>query len=283
MPKRWTSATLGAMENLASLRGHGRGPTLAACGDRRGVAVGRGPSSRRAGTLALLVLLHAPPSLAGECTEGGPAFYIELLEQVAAGQEKIRGEDPFTCLDIRLGMTNRWAGPRAARTMARFRRSPLRGRLTRACARILSRGNRWTSRSCVRLLAAHGVRAVGGRDVFTLQQKLFAQGLDPAHLASLGDPRAVPQLIARFSEARACTERPGRNGAAIRDCVDFSEGAGNRWIRRRHQEHKIAVLNALWHLAAPSSRTFLEQLIRRDPDKLLRQRASAVLSRLPPA
>jgi hypothetical protein len=39
-------------------------------------------------------------------------------------------------------------------------------------------------------------------------------------------------------------------------CHDFSPRRleRNRWARKRHRESKIAVLNALWHLAAPSSR-----------------------------
>lgn len=220
-------------------------------------------------------------SFAGACTEGGPKHYIQMLERIAAGKKTDSLESPFTCLDLHLGMTNRWAGPRAAKKIARYRKSLLRGRLKRACAKIIRRGKYWPAKECVQLLAAYGIRTVGERDTFLLQQKYFPYGLDTVHLATLGDPRVVPQLIERFSEEQSCFEVQGERGEHIKECSDFKKRTRNKWKRKRYQEHKIAVLNALWHLADPTSRGFLEKLVKNDPDQLIRERVRKVLLRLP--
>ncbi len=78
------------------------------------------------GVVALIPCLASTRTVwAGECTEGDDAYYVEALERIAQGKKRIGADDPFGCLDIRFGMTNRWAGPRAAKKIERFRKHRL--------------------------------------------------------------------------------------------------------------------------------------------------------------
>jgi len=240
--------------------------------------------------ISMIGLVCAPPAAAyaGACTEGDDANYVAVIEELARGKALGEGDDPFYCLDLHLGQTNRWAGPRAAKKMARLRRSPLNPRLKRACARLLRRakGSRSkgydSAKGCVELMAARGIRSLGKTEILELQRRFFPYGgLDPGHLAALGDPRAVPQLIDRFRSRRICYE-VGQGKERTKYCHDFSPRRlkRNRWARKRYREMKIAVLNALWHLAAPASRDFLKQVIAETDDALIKQRAAKVLDRV---
>jgi hypothetical protein len=234
-------------------------------------------------TVALLATAFGPPRVAraGACTEGDDRYYVEVIEDLARGKAKRDGDDPFYCLDLHLGQTNRWAGPRAARRIAALRASPLNPRLKKACARLIRGKHYWRAKSCVSLLAARGVRAIDDTEIFTLQRRFFPHGgLDPTHLAALGDPRAVKQLAARFDAERICYELPGDKGQRTKHCQDFSQRHKNRWQRKAQREARIAVLNALWHLAARSSRPFLRKVIAETDDKVLKQRATKVLARV---
>jgi len=237
---------------------------------------------RCAALVMVVTALTALPSSAraGECV-GGDADYVAQLEQVARGGPFDQVGDIY-CLGLgrfRYG-TNRWAGPIAARYFAGLRRSPLRGRVAKACSKILRRGKYWPAKQCVRLMAAYGLKKVGSLDTIELQSKYFPFGLRPIELAALGDPRATPQLVKRFGAEKECFEQPGTDGARKRSCTDFSKRERNRWQRKEYREAKIAVLNAMWHLADPQSRSFLETVARDDPDELVRQRAAKALQRL---
>ena len=218
---------------------------------------------------------------AGACTEeDSDAGYVRLLERLAAPGKRPAGDDPFFCLKLPLGMTNRWAGPIAARKFARYRRSPLRPRIARACAKIIARGRFDEARACVELLAWYAIPRAGRFSTFALQRRYFADGLGPGPLTALADPRAVPQLITRFSASRACHfSREGKK-SKVKRCLDFVKGKRNRWTRKAQREHKIAVLNALWHFADPRSRAFLEKVAKDDPSKLVRERAAHSLRRV---
>ena len=222
-----------------------------------------------------LVWLAPAPARAGDCL-ASDAEYVKELEAMAEGKIGLH-QTSVHCLGLgrfRRG-TNRWAGPIAARKFARLRRSPYRLRIARACQRIIRGRELWSSRACVRLLADYGFQRVGQLDTFALQRRLFPNGLRPIHLATLGDRRAVAQLMVRFGATRVCYQYRRDNGRRGKHCTDYSERARrrNRWRRKAHRSHKINVLNALWHLADPSSRAFLARIAKSDPDKKVRHRA----------
>lgn len=221
-------------------------------------------------------------SWAGACTEGGDGYYVSRIEKLAKAKRppSTRGDDPFYCLDIRFGMTNRWAGPRAAAKIKRLRRSKLRKRIQRACSRGIAKArSSLDAQPWVRLLAAYGIREINGTTTYQLASKHFKFGLAFSHLAALGDPKAVPELLRRFYETRACRQyRDGRKAKS--SCIDFERGKKNRWTRKAHREHKISVLNALWHLAPATSLAFLMKVASGDADALVRQRAKRVIKRL---
>lgn len=233
-----------------------------------------------AATLALLCA--APGSARAGCLEG--ADHVKELEAVAMGRVPIH-QTGVICLGLGVhgGMSMRWATPAARRFLNRLRRSRRLGRIKRACARIFARGEYWSSRECVRLMADHGVQRLGRLDVFALQQRLYPHGLEPVHLAALGDRRAVPQLMTRFTATRLCRLQRRDNGRPGRTCTSYSEKAlrRNRWRRRSQRKHKLQVLNALYHLPLASSRRFLERVQKDDPDKTVRLRAARVLLTAP--
>jgi len=239
------------------------------------------PIISRARLLVVLAPLWLAPASAwaGDCL-ARDADYVKELEAVARGKIGMH-QTSVHCLGLgrfRRG-TNRWAGPIAARNFARLRRSRYRQRIARACQRIIRGHQLWSSRTCVRLLADYGIQKVGKLDTFALQRRLFPNGLRPIHLATLGDQRAVAELMARFGATRVCTQYRRDDGRRGRHCADYSERARrrNRWRRKAHRAHKINVLNALWHLADPASRAFLEKVAKNDPDKKVRHRAVRAL------
>lgn len=231
--------------------------------------------------LALAALWLQPSAALAGCGSG--AAHVSELEQVARGGLPVF-QTGVRCLGLgrHSGLSIRWATPAGARRLARQRRSRLLGRIKRACALIFFRGEYWSSRECARLLADHGVRRLGKLDTFTLLGRLYPNGIRPLHLAALGDRRAVPLLLARFSATRVCRLHRRPSGRPGRRCTNYSEGALRRSPRRRrsHRKHRLTVLNALWHLAAGPTLAFLERLAQSEPDKKVRLRAARVLSRV---
>ena len=232
-----------------------------------------------------LAMLDGRFVLAGACTEGDDRFYVEELERIARRRAKPGTvESPFICLDISFGIPNRWAGPRAAKKIARYHASPLRPRIVKACSRIIKgdvgRSRYWQAKHCVQLLATYGVQEIDGKRTLALRTRYFPHGFDPERLASLGDPAAIPLLVERFGAKRQCYEARGDNDKPDNHCTDFTHAAKNRWTRKAQQEAKIAVLNALWHLAHPSMRPFIDEVAAKDPDPLIRRRAKKVAARL---
>ncbi len=236
------------------------------------MAVMTGP---RALVVAALVLLAAADARAG-CRRA--VDHVRELERVARGQLLVH-ETGVRCLGLgrHRGRNRRWASAAGARRLARLRGSRLVPRIKRACALVFALGEVGATLECARLLADHGVRRLGKLDVFTLQRRLFPHGMHPLHLAALGDRRAVPELVGRFSATRVCRRR--RHGRPGLRCADFSARAlaASSSRRRAHRTHRLVVLNALWHLADASCREFLQRVSRSEPDRAVRLRALRVL------
>lgn len=209
--------------------------------------------------------------------------HVRELERVARG-ERLVHETGVRCLGLgrQRGRNRRWASAAGARRLAQLRTSRWIPRIKRACARVFALGESRATRECARLLADHGVGRLGKLDVFALQRRLFPHGMDPLHLAALGDRRAVPELIGRFSATRICRPHVRLDGRPGQRCTDFSPRALKRSLgrRRAHRTHRLVVLNALWHLADASCRKFLERVSGSEPDRAVRLRALRVLVHL---
>lgn len=233
------------------------------------------------GIFLFLLSFVSRPAIAGDCIDGDSRHYLTVIENVSRGKRLQRGDDPFHCLDIRFGMTNRWAGPRAEKMIATYRKSPLRKPLMAACSKILGTSqDYWHKKGCVRLMAAYGIPTMHNADTLTLQAKYFPHGLDPGHLAALGDLRAIEELIKRFDQQRVCYEYPDEKRKRKNHCKSFENAQKNKWERKARREYRISILNALWHLAGRDSLPFLKTLSSKSADALLRDRAQKVIDRI---
>jgi|GEM_PF-4997947 hypothetical protein len=231
------------------------------------------------GTVVLCAICE--PAWAGDCLDGDDE-YVLRLEKHAKKKMSYRETDAACLLVGRMGhSTNRWAGARAARYFRSLRKSKFRKRIGKACERILGRKKFWPSRICVKLLASYGIQKQGAYDTFALQKRYVPFGMLPLELAALGDRRATAQLIERFNSDKVCTTHFVEGNRRTKYCKDFSNRDKNRWKKKAYIEHKIAVLNAMWHLADPQGGAFLKNVVGSEPSQLVRKRAGMVLKRLP--
>ncbi len=241
---------------------------------------------------ALLLAVGPAPARAGECIDGDEAHYVGRLEQelrqVQPQPPVGEPESAYYCLIKHYtrigGMTNRWAGPRAAQLIQRRRTSPHRARIARACSAVLRRHPPRLHAGCVLLAASYGVEELDGRSIWELGARYFPDGFPPEQLAVLGGPRALAQLTAAFGRERTCEHAWDSRARTLRPaCRPYPDGwRRNRWQRKAHEEAKVAILNALWHLALPGSRAFLEGVAAKDESPLVRERARHALGRLEP-
>ncbi len=203
-------------------------------------------------------LLVVGYSLAGECLFE-KTDYIEILETVAFENWDPKTDDyRLYCASTNLGCANyapRWAGPNAAHCIRAAKACPYRQRAIQACSTILDKNDGKLNSYCYDIMAHYGVAKAGNHDIFRIMQS--RRGFS-RYAATLGDNRATPILIKNFG-AECLTPKLGI--FAKSDCLN--------------------ILDALYHLADPASREFMEEQIANNPNPIIKERAERALTQLP--
>jgi hypothetical protein len=222
-------------------------------------------------TLVALLLLSVlgvacPDCRAGECIWSNERN-LEILTQWAGIPLRVNGSDwievsgALNCLRNNRLNYWKWAGPVAGQYFRNLHKSPLRGQVIQACAPYLTAApsanasnNADFSRAAAETLAMYGVKRVGDHDVFAIMVHRSTNCYLPYYaIASLGDPRSLSLLKARYDSLRSGSLSIGARG------------------------EKIQIVNCLYHLPGDSVLSFVSAIASAELDSAVVARARHVL------
>lgn len=199
-------------------------------------------------------------SVAGECPDG-PADYIQWIRGDCTNCDEVAHS--LSCLACYPNDWSNFAGPGSAGVFKGCRTSPLRPALIESARLVLARPVdndtiRYVRREMLRVLASWGVERIDSFAVYDSLVNGIRQDVpieeDMMALAALRDRRTADFIASIYDSLRVSGERDSLSAPR-------------------------AALNCLYHIPGPRSVAVAKEILSRERDQSLRERAQHIVNR----
>lgn len=200
--------------------------------------------------IAILIVfaVWAGPSPAGECVHGDD-YYLECLEGEHTEDPEYPGiSKSLRCVGVHGKHQMRWGNKAEREYLFSSQTYEQRQRLIAAAEKYVA--DPTAKSAALQVLALHGIRQAGKVDVFSeLTATRYSDYVIWYQLAALQDPRTVKFAESRYGEIR------GRKPQ----------------LEKRDRDALLEIVDCLYHIQTPESRTVLRDIATDEDDLLLRQ------------